>query len=90
LNAECQVTIRCYGQFLARKLGEILAPDNVGIPKEQHFRVSRERESLVYTFESGTLASLFSTAISILRDAALFQEVWLLSRGPNAAVGRRS
>jgi len=74
---------------VARQLEDVLAPDNTGVPKDQRFTMRRTGDSLVFLMETGTLPPLVATALSILSDASLFQEVWLLSRGGDAAVGRR-
>ena len=84
-----RLTVRCRDATLARSLGEVLAPDNTGVPKDQRFSMSRRHGSLVFTIESPGPSALLSTALSILTDATLFQEVWLLSRGQDAEVGRR-
>lgn len=90
MRTECRLTIHCMDAVSASQLGEVLAPDNVGMPRDQRFSMSKDQASLVFRVEAKSLASLSSAVISILRDAALFQEIWLLSRGKDAAVGRQS
>jgi hypothetical protein len=84
-----RLTVRCEGAAVARQLEDVLAPDNTGVPRDQRFTMRRAGDSLVFLMESEALPPLVSTALSILSDASLFQEVWLLSRGRDTAVGRR-
>ncbi|HME19253.1 MAG TPA: hypothetical protein VKF15_05945 [Nitrososphaerales archaeon] len=84
-----RLTVKCRDAAVARQLEDVLAPDNTGVPKDQRFTMRRTGDSLVFLMETGTLPPLVATALSILSDASLFQEVWLLSRGGDAAVGRR-
>lgn len=90
MKLEGRLEIACRDTAVASHLEEVLTPDNVGVPRNQRFSMARVRDSLVFGVESETPASLFSTLISVLRDVALFQEVWLLSSEKDAAAGRRS
>lgn len=89
MKASGRLTVRCADSGVARRLEEVLTPDNVGVPKDQRFSMSRRGESLIFGMESETLLPLLSTVSSILEDASLFQEVWLLSRGWETRVRRR-
>lgn len=89
MRARERLTIRCSDSSMADHLAEVLAPDNVGVPKDQSFSVSRVHGKLVFRVKSEVPSSLFATAMSVLNDASLFQEIWLLSREMGATVGRR-
>jgi len=84
LKARGRLTIRCKDTETARRLEDVLTPDNVGIPKDQQFAMTRDDGSLVFLVDSMALASLGSTLRSILADASLFQKVSLLSSGQDA------
>jgi hypothetical protein len=73
---------------MADRLAAVLTPDNAGVPKDQSFSMSRVHGKLVFRAKSEVPSSLLTTAISVLTDASLFQEVWLLSREMRATVGR--
>ncbi len=90
MKTEARLSLRCKNSEVAMKLEQVLAPDNVGIPSDQRFAMTRDGRSLVFVLNSESPASALSTLSSILRDASLFQEIWLLSRGADAAVGSRS
>jgi hypothetical protein len=89
LKSRGRLTVKCESAAVARRLEDVLAPDNTGVPRNQRFAMRRTGESLVFLIESETLPPLVSTVLSILSDATLFQEVWLLSHVRDAAVGRR-
>jgi hypothetical protein len=74
---------------MADRLAAVLAPDNAGVPKDQGFSMSKVGGKLVFRAKSEVPSSLFATATSVLNDATLFQEIWLLSRAMGATVGRQ-
>lgn len=80
MRAKGRLTVKCEDAAVARRLEEVLAPDNTGVPRDQRFTMRRTGDSLVFLMESEDLPQLASTVLSILSDASLFQEVWLLSR----------
>jgi hypothetical protein len=80
--------IRCESPGVAERMAEVLAPDNRGTPSDQRFTMKREGASVTFRVESADMPRAASTLLSVLSDSALFQEVWLLSRGSDAAVGR--
>ena len=75
-----RLVVHCASPTVAKSLEDVLTPDNVGVPGAQRFSMSRLERSLTFVVESADLPSLTSTLNSALADAALFQEVWLLSR----------
>jgi hypothetical protein len=89
LRARGRLTIKCRDADTANRLEDVLAPDNIGVPRGQRFAMARSGDSLVFLVDSKSLPSLVSTVLSALVDASLFQKVWLLSSGRDAAVGRR-
>jgi hypothetical protein len=89
LRSEERLTIRCSDSHTADRLAAVLAPDNVGVPRDQGFSVSRVGAKLVFRAKSEVPSSLFATAASVLNDVTLFQEIWLLSREVGATVGRQ-
>ena len=89
MKTKARLTLRCSDADNARSLGEVLAPDNVRVPRGQRLSMHRSSASLEFEADSDQAKSLASTLLSVLSDASLFQEVWLLSRARDAAVGRR-
>ena len=70
----------CADPSVAGKLGVVLGPDNRSVPSDQRFMMRQEAAALSFSIESDRAASAFTSLDSVLSDAALFQEVWLLSR----------
>ena len=71
-----------------KSLGAVLAPDNVGLPRGLELTSKGSGSALVYSVEAESPSTAVSTTLALLRDAALFQEVWLLSRGKAGAAHR--
>lgn len=71
----------CADPAVAGKLGAVLGPDNRSVPGDQRFVMRQGRAELSFIIESERIASAFSSLDSVLSDATLFQEVWLLTRG---------
>jgi hypothetical protein len=89
LTAEAQLTLRCRDAKVAKGLEQVLSPDNAGFPRGQRFAMTRKGRTLLFIVDGEATSSFFSTVYSVLRDASLFQEIWLLSRGEDAEVGSR-
>ncbi|MBI3860011.1 MAG: hypothetical protein HY296_07245 [Thaumarchaeota archaeon] len=70
----------CSSAATAVRLADVLAPDNEGGPRSLKFRGHRKGRSLRFDIESDGVSSL-ATALAVLNDVALFQEVSLLSLG---------
>ncbi len=64
---------------VGRALSEVLAPDNEGLPKGMRLSTATRGNLLECAVSSPSPAASISTVLAILRDIALFQEVWLLS-----------
>ena len=74
------LTLELAGETARRHLQAVLTPDNGEAPRGLKLGLTGEGETLRLTVESGSPSSTISTALAVLRDAALFQEIWLLSR----------
>jgi hypothetical protein len=72
--------VRCKNAGTARKLEAVLSPDNRAIPSDQRFAMTAVSRSVVLKVESERARSGFNTVRSVLRDVALFREIWLISR----------
>ena len=74
------LTLGCSDAATAKSLATVLDPDNRSVPSDQRFEMLRGGSSVSFSIESEKLAAAFTSLDSVLTDAALFQEVWLLSR----------
>ena len=81
MKATLVLKVTCSDKATAKKLSMVLAPDNRGFPSDQRFSMAVGSGSLSFTVESERATSDLTTVLGILRDIALFQEIWLLSRG---------
>lgn len=73
------LVITCSSAKEARALKDVLSPDNKSVPKDQTFSSALEGERLRFTIASPRASSCISSALGILGDAKLFQEVWALT-----------
>lgn len=89
MKVTAELELRMHDADSARRLSAVLAPDNEGLPRGLKLSVSRGTRLLAYRVDSGSPTSAVSTALALLRDIVLFQEVWLLSRRKDAR-GRRT
>lgn len=80
MTALLELRIACDDEFTASSLVDVLAPDNRGIPEDTRLAASASGRVLAVSCESQRWSAAISALNSILEDAALFQEVWLLSR----------
>ncbi len=80
MRAQARLDIACSSDGDAEGLADVLRPDNVGTPKGDTFRAALKGSELRFEMSSEDLGSALSAAASLLDDAALFQEIWLLSR----------
>ena len=79
MRAVFQLAIVCMDAKTAKKLLEVLEPDNRAFPKTQRFTSERKGRRLIFLVESNRTMSLLSTLESILADVGLFQDVWSLA-----------
>jgi hypothetical protein len=70
-------------------LDAVLSPDNKELPRGLSLTSRGEGKALELSVESDSSSTCISTALALLNDIALFQEVWLLSRQPDGWVRRK-
>jgi hypothetical protein len=73
------LVITCASSKEARSLEAALSPDNKSVPKDQTFSSELEGPNLRFLISSSRASSCVSSALGILGDAKLFQEVWSIS-----------
>ena len=88
MKVELKAVLGCDTALTARSLAAVLSSDNRVVPTDQVLLMSRSKNRITLTIEGRRPASAFSSLDSVLADAALFQEIWLLSRRQRAQ-GRR-
>ena len=69
----------CAGEREARSLRTTLSPDNKSAPKDQKLSVEVSGRTLRINIESARPAAGLTSALSVLSDAGLFQDVWTLA-----------
>ena len=80
MNARAVLDLACRDQGTCRHLVATLAPDNEGAPRGLRLDLRRRGRKIQVRIEAESAATALSTSLAFLRDAALFQEVWLLSQ----------
>jgi hypothetical protein len=80
LSSRFLLRVRCRNPTTAKKLAAVLAPDNRVIPSDQRLAMTVASNSVALKVDSERTRSGFNTVRSILRDVALFREIWLISR----------
>ena len=88
MKSRATLDIRLSGTDERRSLGSVLAPDNEGAPRGLRLSMTGKRAAMEFRVESDSPASALSTVLALLRDVALFQEVWLLSHRRGGRVQR--
>ena len=90
MKAGAVLEIACSDQGVRKSLESVLAPDNEGGPRGLAIELNGEGNRLEIRVGAESPATALSTSLGFLRDVALFQEVWLLSRRkPGRARGAR-
>lgn len=84
MKTRIALSVKCSSKSARDQLESVLAPDNVGGPEGMRFSVGGAGRSLSFRVRSATASTAISTTVALLRDVALFQEVWLLSRAKDA------
>jgi hypothetical protein len=74
-----ELTITCGSPEEAVSLQTALSPDNKSVPKDQSFSSRTEGRDLSFLIRSPKVSGCISSALSILTDARLFQDVWSLT-----------
>ena len=80
MRTQAELRVRCRDGLTVKSLASVLAPDNDGAPRGMKLASAVEGDSLKFTVDSDSASSSLSTALAVLRDATLFEEVWLLSQ----------
>jgi hypothetical protein len=88
MKTTLNLRLQCAGVGVRRALSSVLAPDNEGAPRGLEISMVGEGRVLQFSVRSETPSTVISTVVALLRDVALFQEVWLLSRRGEARVSR--
>lgn len=80
MKTRVELGFYCPGADSARKLAAVLTPDNEGAPKGLELSMSADERGVTFRLGSDSPSTALSTILAILRDASLFEQVWLLSR----------
>jgi hypothetical protein len=80
MKTTAALEVRCVDDEVRRSLESTLSPDNEGGPRELRLSMKGRGRRLSFEVETDSPSTSVSTALALLRDIALFQEVWLLSR----------
>ena len=80
MKTTIRLSIRCADAPVCGQLASVLTPDNEGAPRGMTLRMEARKENLEFRIASDSPTGAVSTAVAVLRDVLLFQEVWLLSR----------
>ncbi len=74
-----ELVFECAGEREADSLRATLSPDNKSVPKDQRLTVEQSGRTLRFIIESPRPAAGLSSALSLLSDAKLFQEIWTIA-----------
>ncbi|MGD0395573.1 MAG: hypothetical protein ABSB26_01515 [Nitrososphaerales archaeon] len=80
MRTTIRLSIKCNDVNVCHQLVSVLKPDNDGVPRGMTLRMRVKEGTLQFLIASDSQSGAISTAIAVLRDVLLFQEVWLLSR----------
>jgi len=84
LNSKFVLRVKCRSPATAKRLAAVLSPDNKAVPSDQRFSMRVTDNAVTLQAESDRARSAFNTVRSLLRDVALFREIWLISRETGA------
>ncbi len=87
MKARVEMLAGCTDGHTLESLASVLAPDNEGAPRGMRLTSASRGRTLSIIIESDSASSSISTALAILKDMRLFDEVWLLSRQRGPPVG---
>lgn len=85
MSASLNLSIRCVDKETAKRLEAVLTPDNVDTPRGMRLLMRRKHDTVRFEIASEGVSSM-ATAIALLGDIALFEEVSLLSSGKRPGV----
>jgi hypothetical protein len=80
MRTTIRLSIRCADVHVRCQLASVLTPDNEGVPRGMILKMGAKKKTLEFRMASDFSLAAISTAMAVLRDVLLFQEVWLLSR----------
>jgi hypothetical protein len=86
LKTSVTLSLTCKDSDDRRRLQSVLSPDNEGGPRSLKLSAKRVGNILEFKVGADSLPTAVSTALAILRDVSLFEEVWLLSQYGDAKV----
>ena len=89
MKARVELSIGCSDARACGELARVLTPDNTGVPSGLKIVMNAKQETVRFDISSESPSSALSTAMAVLRDASLFEQVWLLSRA-NGSMARVS
>jgi hypothetical protein len=84
MKTTIRLSIRCADVRVCHHLVSVLTPDNEGAPHGMTLKMEARKETLEFMIASDSPSGAVSTAMAVLRDVLLFQEVWLLSLARDA------
>jgi hypothetical protein len=79
LKTSATLKLRFESAGARKSLMQVLAPDNRDLPMGLGLAVHGAGKTAEFEISSPSPSTSLSTVLALLRDAALFQEVWLLS-----------
>jgi hypothetical protein len=80
MRTTVKLSVKCADIPVCRQLVSVLTPDNDGVPRGMTLKMGARKEALEFQIVSDSASGAVSTAMAVLHDISLFQEVWLLSR----------
>ena len=81
MRTDVVLNVKCADVPTRKSLTSVLAPDNEGAPQGLKLSAGGSGREVEFVATAESPSTSLSTALALLRDIALFQEVWLLSRG---------
>jgi hypothetical protein len=79
MSSRASLKVQCRDRGTALRLASVLLPDNGHLPNDQSLMMQERGRALNFEILSPRAGSLLSSAISLITDVGLFQEVSLLS-----------
>jgi len=79
MKSALELIFACVAEDEARALGAALGPDSNSVPRDQTFSSAVEGRYLRFRISSPRASSCIASALGILADAKLFQDVWTLT-----------
>lgn len=83
MSTRAKLSVRCASTLVGGALRSVLTPDNEGVPRGLRFSMRGSAKDLEFSISSESAPTAVSTCLALLRDIALFEQIWLLSRPGN-------